>query len=103
MENRRTYDRAFKEQAVALSEQEGVAIGQVACELGIDVKLLYRWRSEQHQAGENAFPGHGRQAGEVDEIRRLQRELARVQMERDILKKALAVLAQPLGPPRATS
>jgi transposase len=92
---RRKYDREFKRQAVALCEQEGVTIAQVARELGIDVKRLYRWRTEHQRQGESAFPGQGRLADDEDEVRRLQRELARVQMERDILKKALAVLARP--------
>ena len=42
-----------------------------------------------------AFPGHGRRAeteAEAD-FRRLKRELAQVQQERDILKKAAAYFA----------
>lgn len=95
MEPRRKYDREFKLRAVQLSDQDGVSITQVARELGINVKLLYRWRAESQQVGDAAFPGQGHLAGEDDEVRRLQRELARVQMERDILKKALGVLARP--------
>jgi transposase len=92
---RRKYDREFKRQAVQLCEQEGVTITQVARELGIDVKRLYRWRAEHQRQGESAFPGQGHLPADEDAVRRLQRELARVQMERDILKKALGVLARP--------
>lgn len=92
---RRKYDREFKRQALQLCEQEGVTIAQIARELGIAVKLLYRWRAEQQGQGEAAFPGQGHLPADEDEVRRLQRELARVQMERDILKKALGVLARP--------
>jgi transposase len=70
-----------------------VTVAQVARALGINPKLLYRWREEARLAGEAAFPGHGHSSD--DEVRRLRRELARVEMERDILKKALGVLAQP--------
>ena len=59
----------------------------IARELGIDVKLLYRWRAEYQRQGDSAFPGQGHLSAEEDEVRRLQRELARVQLERDILKK----------------
>jgi transposase len=90
---RQQYDREFKAQAVRLCEQGDVPIAQVARELGIDAKLLYRWRREAQQAGAAAFPGHGHSS--EDEVRRLRRELARVEMERDILKKALGVLTQP--------
>lgn len=90
---RQQFDREFKAQAVRLCEQGNVPIAQVARELGINVKLLYRWRNEAQQAGAAAFPGQGH--SNEDEVRRLRRELARVEMERDILKKALGVLAQP--------
>lgn len=90
---RKQYDREFKAQALRLCEQSDVTIAQVARELGINVKLLYRWRDEAKAAGEAAFPGHGRSSD--DEMKRLRRELARVEMERDILKKALGVLTQP--------
>lgn len=95
MEQRRKYDRDFKAQAVQLCEEEDVPITQIARELGLDVKLLYRWRREAQREGQAAFPGQGHAKGGEDEIRRLQRQLARVEMERDILKKALGVLAQP--------
>ncbi len=95
MEPRRKYDREFKLHAVQLSQQDGVSVTQVARELGINVKLLYRWRAEAQQTGAGAFPGQGHVVGEDDAVRRLQRELVRVQMERDILKKALGVLARP--------
>lgn len=84
---RRKYDSEFKRQAVQLCEQEGVTAVQIARELGIDVKLLYRWRAEYQRQGDSAFPGQGHLSAEEDEVRRLQRELARVQLERDILKK----------------
>jgi transposase len=90
---RQQFDREFKAQAVRMCEQGEVPIAQIARELGINVKLLYRWRSEAQEAGASAFPGHGHSSD--DEVKRLRRELARVEMERDILKKALGVLTQP--------
>jgi transposase len=92
---RRKYDREFKTQAMQLCEQEGVTVAQIARELGIDVNLLYRWRTEHQRQGESAFPGQGNGVADENEVRRLQRELVRVQLERDILKKALGVLARP--------
>lgn len=90
---RQQFDREFKAQAVRLCEQSNVTVAQIARELGINPKLLYRWREEARLAGEAAFPGHGHSS--EDEVKRLRRELARVEMERDILKKALGVFAQP--------
>ena len=54
----RKYDRKFKEEAVKLSiERENVSA--VARELGVDVKMLRRWKSEYEQFKECSFQGQG--------------------------------------------
>jgi transposase len=42
----------------------------------------------------NIFKGHGRGAGQEEEIRRLRREVERLEQERDFLKKAAAYFAK---------
>ena len=44
--------------------------------------------------GDQAFPGHGNRSPLEEEVRRLQAENKRLQMERDILKKATAFFAK---------
>ena len=78
-----------------MSSEQGVNAAQVARELGIEPALLYRWRAEMRNNGGEAFPGKGKLRASDEEVRDLQRELNRVRMERDILKKALRVFAQP--------
>ncbi len=92
---RPTYSQEFKQEAIALSEQPGTTVAQVARELGIKEGALYRWRSERRVKGEEAFPGKGKLGPHDEEMRRLQRELERVKMECEILKKALRVFARP--------
>ena len=91
----RKYTKEFKHEAVALSERDGVKVTQVAKELGISPAILYRWRAEQRENGEEAFSGKGKLKASDEENRQLRRELAQVTMERDILKKALRVFARP--------
>ena len=91
---RREYTKEFKQEAIALSNQEGIKAAQAAHDLGISPALLYRWRAEMRSNGDEAFPGKGNLRTSDDEVRRLQRELARVRTERDILKKALAIFSQ---------
>lgn len=43
----------------------------------------------------DAFPGNGKQRGESAELRRLRQQLAQVTMERNVLKKAIAIFSQP--------
>jgi transposase len=92
---RRTYTKEFKQEAVQLSHDSDIPISQVALNLGIRPELLYRWRAEERQEGNDAFPGKGNAKPSDEEMRRLRRELEQVRMERDILKKALSVFAQP--------
>ena len=92
---RNEYTQEFKKEAVALSNREGIKVRQVALELGIRPELLYRWRAEMRNNSAEAFPGKGRLKASDEEVHALQRELDRVRMERDILKKALRVFAQP--------
>lgn len=89
---RKTYSQEFKLEAVNLSNQADVSVVQIARELGISAKLLYRWRSELKESGEQAFPGKGKPRDE--ELYELRRELERVKQERDILKKAMSVFAR---------
>jgi transposase len=92
---RRKFTKEFKQEAVQLSYDSDRSIVEIAQNLGISPRLLYRWRSEQRQEGEDAFPGKGRTKPSEEEVRRLRRELEQVRMERDILKKALSVFARP--------
>ena len=73
---------------------DAVTVRQIAEELGIHPKLLYRWRAAQCKHGSDAFPGHGNVSAGEREVVELRRELERTRQERDILKKALSIFAQ---------
>ena len=92
---RRTFTKEYKQEAVQLSYDSESTIAQVAENLGIRPELLYRWRREQREEGDDAFRGKGMSKASEEEMRRLRRELDQVRMERDILKKALSVFARP--------
>ncbi len=57
--DRQPHKTAFKVDASRLCEATDRPVAQVARELGINPKLLYRWREEQRRDGGDAFPGHG--------------------------------------------
>ncbi len=86
------YSKHFKQEAVAMTKQEGVTVVEVARQLGIKPKTLYAWRKAFLEEGEDAFPGTGHQTPENAELTRLRRENAKLKMERDILKKAMRVI-----------
>ncbi len=95
--SRRRYDRDFKRNAVLLSQEPGRPVSQVAENLGIGKDLLYRWRREYlNLNGKPAFPGNGIEALTTEEkrIKELEKKLRDTEMERDILKKAVAIFSK---------
>ena len=95
--SRRTFSREFKVEAVKLVTQKGQSFAEAARSLGIHENLLRIWKKalEQESKGEQqAFPGHGIRPAHEDEIHKLKAENRRLQMERDILKKATALFAR---------
>lgn len=96
VQQRRKYDPEFKKNAVLLAEEPGRSVSDVAENLAIRVDLLYRWRSQFRDNGEIAFPGQGKIAltQEQRRIRELEKKLKEAEMERDILKKAMAIFSR---------
>ena len=85
---RRRFTKEFKEEAVQML-LDGHSGPSVAKRLGLSsTKLLYRWKGELFgQAGKAAYALDNR-------VRELEAELRRVERERDILKKALAIFGR---------
>lgn len=90
---RRKFTEKFKADAVKLVRAGNRSIGQVAADLDLTETSLREWvRRAEIEVGEGP-PGALTQA-EREELVRLRRENRRLQMERDILKKATAFFAK---------
>jgi transposase len=90
---RNKYDAAFRLEAVRRVSQDGQAATRVAQALGMSEAVLGKWvRAARAQAARPA----GSEALE-QENKHLRAQLARAEMERDILKKALTIFSQPTG------
>lgn len=92
-DKKRQFSPEFKQDAVRLVLAGKKSRAQIARELGIRADLLYRWQVKlaPDSTTEEAV-GEGR--AERERIRQLERELATVKEERDILKKATAFFAK---------
>ena len=86
--NRRKFSKSFKREAVQLLRTSGKNLSQVARELGIGVSVLGAWVT-MVEAEEKT----GVSSDEVEELKRLRKENARLQMEVEILGKATAFFA----------
>lgn len=85
---RRTFDREFKLQAMQMM-LDGYSARSVSDNLGVgNPNLLYRWKAE-------LVAESGQVAESLDEeVKQLREQLRRTERERNILKKALAILSQ---------
>jgi transposase len=96
---RRSFTDDYKRQAVDLVASSGRSIGAVAKELGLRDSVLRRWVELRGAGREPPAPRRGTthaalpSADQAAEIARLQRENERLRMERDILKKSIAIFA----------
>ncbi len=88
-------DKSFKENAVKLSYERS-SISELAKELGTTSQSIYRWRKEFAKYGENSFPGNGnpKQTAEEKEIADLKKKLAQLELEHEILKKAVHIFSR---------
>jgi len=91
---RKSYTKEFKLEAAKLVIEQGLKIAQVARDLGVSDYLVSKWVRQVRGDGAEAFPGKGRLHPHDEELKKLQKELHRTRMERDILKKAIAYFAE---------
>ena len=87
------YSKEFKREAVRRSNESGKPVTQVARELGMSVKRLYKWRNEFEIKKDKAFSGQ-KDSILNDELKKLRRENKILKEERTILKKSLIFFAK---------
>lgn len=93
---RRRFTAEFKSEAVRQALLPGASKARVAQELGIHGNMLRKWvrQLQEGQVTPRTLKASESAAELARENQRLQKELARVKMERDILKKATAYFAK---------
>lgn len=91
---RRIYDRQFKLDALQLWKNSDKTAAQIEQELGIGKGLLNKWKRSLAVEGDGSFGGKGPLTHQQERNRQLERDLARVTQEREILKKAVTIFSQ---------
>ena len=94
MTKRKTYTKEFKLDAISLVLEQDYTRTAAAKSLDINSNMLGRWIKE-YQADDNdkAFRGKGKLTPDQEEIRKLKAQVKRLEMEKDILKKATVFFA----------
>jgi transposase len=85
---RRKFDEDFKAGAVRIVRETGKPIAQVARELGINEGTLGNWCAWERTRGAGNGP---LSEDERAELERLRRENAELAMQRDVLKRSVAL------------
>jgi transposase len=90
VKRRRKFDQDFKQEVLKMVEN-GREVNDIAQSLGIGTSLIYRWRSSAN--------GQMKAAGKVaplvidEEKIALHKRIKELEMDRDILKKALGIFS----------
>ncbi len=91
---RKRFTREFKIETVKLVTDSDSSVNEIATDLGIHPNTLYKWVRLYPEKPQEAFPGSGHVTSDAETIRQLKRENERLKMERDILKKAMAIFSK---------
>jgi len=94
MSRRSNFTQEFKKEAVELLRSSGKTSLEIAKDLGINRDNLLRWNreleDEERKTGTVTINPE-----DIDEIKRLKKEMSILKQERDILKKALGIFSKP--------
>ena len=92
-----TYTEEFKLEALELLKSSGKTARQIERDLGITPGLLVKWRDRYQVISKDAEQAHlglSDMEAAKREIKRLQRRLAEVEEEREILKKTINIFSR---------
>ena len=95
------YPESFRRDAVELVRSSGRSLREVGQELGVNHETLRNWVNAANRA-DAAGQGRGRPEDELsvderDELRRLRKKVAELELEKEILRKAAQYFAKEMG------
>ena len=92
--NRQDYTKQFNNDAVKLVIEQGCNCSEVGWRLEVNQTNVFRWVREYRQKNDPPADGAASRSELESEIKWLRKENQRLQMEREILKKATAFFAK---------
>ena len=89
------YTKDFKMQVCKMVCEEHISVSIVQKQFGIpNVQLVYKWLAAYRTYGDEAFVGYGKLRSEDAKLRKLVKEIERLKLENELLKKLQAYLAE---------
>jgi len=93
MTARKKYSKEFKLDAVSLVLEQQYTRSEAARSLGINPNMLGRWIQQFESEDGQSFRGNGKLSPEQEQIRELKNQVKRLELEKEILKKATVFFA----------
>lgn len=91
---RNRYSTEFKLELIKLIEEHGQSVTQIAAQYQVGVSTLNKWLHQYRQELKGHSPVSGKAlTAEQQELQQLRKRVKQLELERDILKKASALLA----------
>jgi transposase-like protein len=90
--SKKRYGREFRLEASRLVVEGGYTLAEAASRLGVNLWTLRDWVRGFRKSGE--LPSAGQSVPLAEELKAARKEVARLRMENDILKKAAAYFAK---------
>ena len=87
--NKKVYTEEFKSEAIKMVLETNDSVPKVAEKLGLKASQLYNWMKSQRLPGE-ITDMINKYKNDAQEIKQLKRQIARLEQEKEILKKAAA-------------
>jgi|TARA_R110002124_G_scaffold256510_1_gene422152 transposase len=94
MTKRKKYTKEFKLDAISLVRDQNISVAEASRNIGVSPQMLGRWIKEDKNEDGQAFRGNGKLTPDQEEIRKLKSQVKRLEMEREILKKATVFFAK---------
>ena len=93
------YPEQFRRDAVELVHSSGRSLREVGKELGVNHETLRNWvnAAKQAEAGRRGGTHELISADEREELRRLRKKVAELELEKEILRKAAQYFAKEIG------
>lgn len=90
---KKVYTKEFKLGAAKMVVDERMGLSKVVKDMGISMSALSKWVADYRKHGSQAFPGKGLLVPMDQEKRDLEKQVRRLTMERDLLKKTIGFFA----------
>ena len=88
------FDEEYKREIVRLVEELGKSPKQVAQDIGVTAQTVRTWVKEFGKSSSDVFPGKGNLHPADEELRQMKKEIADLEEENLILKKAMAIFTK---------